>query len=191
MGIQIIESAGASIPARRTHVDRFTHKVVDISAQSRTSRSFVTAIRADIGESEAYKQALLRGEIGLQRPLGSNLPGVDFITAVRNKVTNLIEIVCTDVKSTQVGRFPAPKKTMPGGWTNEVHAAVAPSRLKLQLVITAVTGPSPHGVAIASTPSELSSLESEIIQAAHQNRIRLRQLNANYSPAGQGTIVGW
>ena len=73
MGIQVIESAGADIPSRRMHRDPHTQQVLGLSAQSRVPQSFSTAIRADIGESKAYKQALIRGEIGLQRPLGANV----------------------------------------------------------------------------------------------------------------------
>src|SRR5262249_17269099 len=51
------------------------------SASARTARSVGTAIRPDVGESEAYKEALTRNEVGLQRPTGANVPGADFITA--------------------------------------------------------------------------------------------------------------
>jgi hypothetical protein len=83
-----------------------------VSARAETDRSFITAIRADIGEAEAYKQALhRRGEIGLQRPLGVNVSGVDFITAARNPKGQM-EIIVTDVKTraTPTSRFPSAKK---------------------------------------------------------------------------------
>src|SRR5688572_23840000 len=131
MAAQIIESAGADIPARRLHSDIHTQTAYGISATSRTPRSFMTAIRADIGESEGYKQALLRGEIGLQRPMGANVAGVDFITAVRDGPTGIKEILCTDVKTSGRGRFPKPKTTIPGTWQSEVQNAVSPSRLRL------------------------------------------------------------
>jgi hypothetical protein len=191
MGCQVVESAGAEIPSHRMHRDPHTQQVFGVSAQSHTPQSFRTAIRADIGESEAYKQALLRGEIGLQRPLGTNVSGVDFITAVRAGATGIQEIVCTDVKTSEVGRFPAPKKTIPGTWLSEVQAAVAPGRLKLRVIITDVSGPLPHNLPLPQSPAELAALETEIVQAVGQNRIRLRQLNADYYGTGQGVIRGW
>jgi hypothetical protein len=191
MGAQVIESAGAEILARRMHRDPHTQQEFGISARSRTPSSFATAIRADIGESEAYKQALLRGEVGLQRSMGVNVRGVDFITAVRDGATNIKEIVCTDVKTSEKGRFPLPKKTIPGTWVGEVHAAVSPARLKLRVRNTDVSGPSLHTFSLPATPAELNTLESEIVQAARQGRVRLRQLEADYSGTGQGRISGW
>ena len=191
MGIQVIESTGADIPSRRAMHDPHAQRSFPVSARARTERSFRTAIRADIGESEAYKQALLRGEIGLQRPLGANVRGVDFITAVRDGANEIKEIVCTDVKTSEVGRFPAPKTIIPGTWRNEVLDAVAPHRLKLRVSITDVSGSPPHHLPLPQTPAELAALESRIVQAARQGHIRLRQLNADYSGSGQGRISGW
>lgn len=191
MGARIIESAGAQIPARRVHLDPFTQKEFGVSARSQTPQSFQTAIRADIGESEAYKQALLRGEIGLQQPMGANVPGVDFITAVREGATEIKEIICTDVKTSVMGKFPSPKKTLPGTWQGEVFDAVSPTRLKLRAIMTDASGPVSSSFPLPSNPAELAALESKIVQAVKQNRVRLRQLNANYSPAGQGLITGW
>jgi hypothetical protein len=126
-----------------------------------------TAIRADIGESEAYKEALRRGEIGLQRPMGANVSGADFITAVVDDVTGYVEIIVTDVKTTEVGRFPRPKASIPGTWQLEVQEAL--NRLDL------------------NDPQ----LEGRI-RAAHQlGQVRMRQLNVNYSKLGRGAITGW
>jgi len=191
MGIQVIESAGADIPSRRMHRDPHTQQVLGLSAQSRVPQSFATAIRADIGESEAYKQALIRGEIGLQRPLGANVRGVDFITALREGPTEIREIVCTDVKTSEVGRFPAPKTIIPGTWLSEVLAAVDPRRLSLRVIVTDIPGSIHSHLPLPQSPGELAALENEIIQAAKQNRIRLRQLNADYTGTGQGRISGW
>jgi hypothetical protein len=191
MSFQVVESAGADIPSRRMHRDPYTQQEFGVSARSHTPQSFRTAIRADIGESEAYKQALLRGEIGLQRPLGANVSGVDFITALREGATEIKEIVCTDVKTSEVGKFPAEKKTIPGTWLSEVQAAVAPGRLKLRVIITDVSGPLLHNLPLPHSPAELAALETNIVQAVRQNRVRLRQLNADYSGTGQGRIGGW
>lgn len=94
------------------------------SATARSPKAFATAIRADLGETEAYKEALhKRGEIGLQRPMGANVRGsVDFITAVKNLQGNDVEIVITDVKTTTAGRkSPKPKTYIPGTWQVEVR----------------------------------------------------------------------
>jgi hypothetical protein len=101
--VKIIESKGAQVPGRsRMHTDPFTNLQSPISATAATPQSLRTAIRADIGESEGYKAALQRGEIGLQRPMGANVPGVDFITAPSDGS----EIIVTDVKRARSGDSP-------------------------------------------------------------------------------------
>ena len=99
------------------------------SASASTPRSVITAVRADVAESQTYMAALMRGEIGLQRPSGSNLSGPDFITARLNPQTGIVEVVVTDVKALTVGKFPTPATQMPTTWTAEAQAAVAPGRL--------------------------------------------------------------
>jgi hypothetical protein len=164
----VLESAGAVVPSRRMHTDPFTGTQHPISATSLSPRSFATAIRADIGESEAYKQALGRGEIGLQRPMGANVAGADFITAILD-ANGSMEIVVTDVKTSEIGKFPVPKTHIPGVWQAEVAEAIAPGRLNLND----------------------RNLEAQIRSAYQAGRVRLRQLHANYSPSGQGIITGW
>src|SRR5215475_9594639 len=132
MGAIVVESAGAVVPARNTFKDPHSGLVSPISGQSRTPRSFNTAIRPDIGEAEAYKQALLRGEVGLQRPMGVNVRGADFITAIRSGPDTVSEIVCTDVKTSSVGRFAQPKTYLRGDWRQEAQDAV--NRMKLILL---------------------------------------------------------
>jgi hypothetical protein len=188
VGISVIESAGAVIPARQTFVDPHTDQVLPQSAQSRTPRSFMTAIRADIGEAEAYKQALLRGEIGLQRPMGSNVAGVDFITALRVGPNGIGEILCTDVKTSGRGRFPRPKNIIPGNWLTEMRDATTHPRLRLLVTATDVSGVTPFPI---PDSAGLQRLEAAIVQAVAAGHVRLRQLNADYSPAGQGGISGW
>lgn len=139
------------------------------SAAAQSARSLKTAIRADVGESQAYGEAIfVRGEIGLQRPEGANLPGVDFITAARNAQGQL-EILVTDVKTSTTGRFPKAATTLPSGWRREVEDAIAPSRLNL----------------------ENNALEEEIRRAFTAGRVRLRQINVDYSPAGGGKKTGF
>jgi hypothetical protein len=188
MGISVIMSAGATIAARQHFVDPHSGATQPISARSRTPRSFMTAIRADIGEAESYKQALLQGEIGLQQPMGANVAGVDFITAIRLGPASIRELVCTDVKTSGTGRFPRPKTVLPGTWQSEVADAVSRPRLRLRVTATDIAGEAPLPLPDAA---ELLRLEEAIIQAFTAGLIRLRQLNADYSPAGQGTITGW
>ena len=155
---EAIESRGASTRGRTF-----------VSATAQTPRSQNTAIRADIGESQAYGEAIfVRGEIGLQRPEGANVPGVDFITAVRNAQGQL-EILVTDVKTSTVGKFPRPATTLPSGWRAEVGAAIAPGRLDLGNRF----------------------LEQEVRDAFAAGRVRLRQVNVDYSPKGQGQKTGF
>ena len=52
MGAQVIESAGAFVPARATVLDPNSGLQQSISGRSGTAASFATAIRADIGEAE-------------------------------------------------------------------------------------------------------------------------------------------
>jgi hypothetical protein len=169
-----LESKGVVRPGSggRTFTDPFTGKTSPISATAKTPRSMITSIRADVAESEAYKAALTRGEIGLQRPTGANVTGTDFITAVVRPGTKQVkEVLITDVKASVIGKAPVPKTAIPGTWRAEVNDAVAPARLNL-------------GDA---------ALENEVRLAVQQGRVRLRQLNVNYSPSaqGQGRITGW
>jgi hypothetical protein len=169
-----LESKGVIKPGSgsRTFTDPFTGETSPISATAKTSRSMVTSIRADVAENEAYKAALGRGEIGLQRPTGANVTGTDFITAIVRPGTRQVrEVLVNDVKASVIGRAPVPKTTIPGSWQIEVNNAVAPGRLNL-------------GDA---------ALENEVRMAVQQGRVRLRQLNVNYSPSshGQGLITGW
>ncbi|MDV6297232.1 SpvB/TcaC N-terminal domain-containing protein [Rhodococcus aetherivorans] len=140
------------------------------SASAQTSRSITTAVRADVAESQAYMEALQRGEIGLQRPGGANIRGTDFITA-RITPNGSIEVLVTDVKSSTVGRFPTPRTTVPATWLGEVQAAVAPGRLNL------------------NDPM----LESQIRAAVQAGRVLPRQINVNYAPTpqGQGRMTGF
>lgn len=152
------------------YVDPFTGRRFPISATAQFPSSMRTAIRPDVGESEAYKAALRRGEIGLQRPIGANDQGPDFITAARDEKGRVKEIVVSDVKTSGVGRFRAPVRGTAASqklqrWGPEIQQAVA--RFK--------TG----------NPA----LDRDIRQAMRQGRVRLRQLEVDMSPRGQGTIT--
>lgn len=190
MAARITDSVGAAPPPpapHRIHEDPFTGRKEAISARAATARSLMTAIRADVGEAEVYKQALLRGEIGLQRPLGSNVAGVDFITAIRDQKSGLIVVLCTDVKSSERGKFPKPKTVPQKSWLAEVALAVDVGRLRLRQSVTDANG---DGVPLLSK-SELTQRENDIRAAVAAGRVRLRQLNADYSTAGQGKVTGW
>ncbi|MGC2774125.1 MAG: DUF4157 domain-containing protein [Bradyrhizobium sp.] len=152
---QILESEGAAPRGRQFQ-----------SASAQTSRSMKTAIRADIGEAEAYKAALGRGEVGLERPGGANVEGTDFITAGREPKGEMV-VYANDTKTTTVGKFPKPAGgPPPRTWQQAVRDAVDPRRLKL------------------NNPK----LEAEIRDAVAKGRVVRRQVNVNYSPAGQGHI---
>jgi hypothetical protein len=137
------------------------------SASAQTRRSMNTAIHADVGESEAYKEALKKGEIGLQRPGGVNVRGVDFITAVDGP--DGIKIMVNDAKASVVGKFPKPKgPAIKEEWRIEVDQAI--NRLDL------------------GDPA----LEARIrAAAADPKNIQLRQINVDYSPSGKGGKSGF
>jgi hypothetical protein len=173
---QILESAGVSPPGRdqrNLYKDEFTGQVSPISASARSSKAMATAIRADMGEAEAYKQALARGEIGLQRPMGANVRGADFITA-RIDAKGAAEIIVTDVKTTTTGASaPAPKKELPGSWAIEVDKAVERLSLGNKDCEDAIRSAHKAGSWKANAP---------------------RQIRVNYadeSSNGQAAITGW
>jgi hypothetical protein len=164
----IRESAGADVWTGEYHVDPFTGERFRIMGRSRTPKSHATATYANKGESLAYQEALNRGEIGLQRPAGANVPGADFITAITDR-TRVREVVITDVKASLRGRFPVPKATIPGNWHAELLDAVSTDRLSL------------------SDPV----IEEAVREAVTNGRIRLRQLNVDFSSSGPGMIKGF
>lgn len=191
---RIIESRGAELPGRRFHQDPHTNVIYPISGRSFTPRSFATAIRPDIGESEAYKRAMLRGEIGLQRAFGVNVPGVDFITAIREGEQGkkgILAVVCTDVKTSGVGSFPQPKPSLPGHWRAEAISAGLHPRLSLNVHATDLSGPALHSLFVPSNPAELTELESAIVDAIKNDRVAIRQVEADASPSGQWSLEGW
>jgi hypothetical protein len=163
-------SAGAFIPdPARQVVDPFSGEVLgQRSASAQTARSVITGPRADEAEAAGWRGALSRGEIGLQAPLGANVSGGDFYTA-QIDATGQVTLVATDVKSSTVGRFPTPATTLKPTWMAELQAAIAPGRLNL--------GDPP--------------LENAIRAAFAAGRVRIRQINADYSPAGGGDITGY
>ncbi len=140
------------------------------SASAQTPRSLITGVCADVAESQAYMEALKRGEIGLQRPGGANVPGTDFITARITPNTG-VEVIVTDVKASTIGRFPTPATMVKPSWMAEVQASVAPGRLNLGNPV----------------------LEGEIRAAVNAGNVHPRQVNVNYSPTpqGQGRMTGF
>jgi hypothetical protein len=169
-----LESGGANVWIGKYLVDPCTGQRFPIMGRSRVPSSYATSTVANKGESLSYHEArFTQGEIGLQAPAGANVPGADFITAARSPTTGLMEIIVTDVKTSMKGDFPIPKTTIPGSWRTEVLDAIG----RLQL-----------GDA---------ELETEIVDAVMNNRVRLRQLNVDLGSATQDiarqsvNISGW
>lgn len=179
MNRAVLESQKAALPWRnRPDVENALpqeYKGIPVSARASTERSVVTAIRADMGESEAYKQALfVRREVGLQRPMKANVRGVDFISAAEDP-SGKMWIIVTDVKTTTTGNQRYKEKpSIPGTWLGEARDAVA----RMKLVCRQGT----------ATAAEIGHVEQEIQAALDANRIRLRYVEVDYSPAGQGRI---
>lgn len=163
-------SSGAFTPnPERQVVDPFSGEVLgERSASAQTARSLNTAIRADVGEAAAWRGALERGEIGLKGPTGANVSGGDFFTA-RVDPGGQVTLIANDVKTSTVGKFPVPATTIKPTWTAELRAAIQPERLKL-------------GDA---------ALEDAIRSAFDSGRVRIRQLNVDFSTAGGGVITGY
>ncbi|MEV6489099.1 DUF4157 domain-containing protein [Actinoplanes sp. NPDC051633] len=163
-------SSGAFLvnPARLV-TDPFSGQVLgQRSASAQTSRSVITGPRADGAEAAGWREALARGEIGLQAPTGANVPGGDFYTA-RIDPNGQVTLIANDVKMSTIGQFPTPATTLRPTWRAELLAAIQPGRLNL------------------GDPA----LEAAIRAAFAAGRIQLRQLNADYSPGGGGTITGF
>jgi hypothetical protein len=166
-GIRV--STGAFLPSGAAFVDPFSGLTLGtVSASAQTSRSLITGIRADTGEVAAWREALQRGEIGLQAPAGANVAGPDFLTAEVDAAGQATLLV-NDAKTSTVGRFPTPESSVPATWMSELQAAIAPGRLNL------------------GDPA----LEAAIRAAFAQGRVRIRQVNADYSPTGGGRITGF
>jgi Domain of unknown function (DUF4157) len=162
-------STGALQPTGPAVVDPFSGETLGFqSASAQTPRSLITAIRADEGEVAGWRAALSRGEVGLQAPAGANVSGPDFLTA-EVAGSGQVTLIVTDVKTSTVGTFPTPAASVPPTWMAELQAAIQPGRLNL------------------SDPA----LEAAIRQAFAQGRVRMRQLNADYSPTGGGRITGF
>jgi hypothetical protein len=139
-----------------------------VAGSARTARSTITGVGADLGEVHGYKTALIRGEIGVQSPAGSNVAGPDFLTAGRDAQGDMWVFV-NDANTSTTGKFPKPKTTYPAKWNTEIQDALGPTRLGL-------------GDA---------ALEAEIRDAVAKGRIRFRQINIDMSPAGQGRVTGF
>ena len=137
------------------------------TASARTARSVTTAIRAQTAEVSAYEARMVRGEIGLLAPSGSNVPGADYATAVRLPNGDY-EIVVADAKSrvSAASAFGQVRTSMPSSWQNAVSAALAPGRLGL------------------GDPA----IEQAIRDAWAQGRVRIARDTIDYSVTGQGGL---
>lgn len=138
---------------------------VFVSASAQTERSMITAIGADVAESNSYLWALQRGEYGLSRAAGANRIGADSITAAR--VDGRMTIFVNDAKYSTTGAYPAAGSAMPKSWWRETWSAVSSGRLDL-------------GDA---------ALEAEIREAFFAGRVQMRQLNVANLPSGQVSVT--
>ena len=153
-GKPIIESTGASPRGRQFQ-----------SASMTSPKAFPRTIRADVGESEAYKAALTQREIGLEQPQGANVPGrADFVTAARDAAGKMW-IIANDAK-TYSGEFPEPQPGLRPGWREQVRQAVDRANV--------------------GDPK----VRAEIQEAFASGRIWVRQLNVVLSPSGQVVVSG-
>jgi hypothetical protein len=132
------------------------------SGSAQTKRSQITGIQADIGEMQAYKNDLLKGEYGMQQPLGSNVPGADYIMARR--ADGKMWIVVKDAKTSVRGKFSKPDPHLKKTWLDAAKDAV--DRMDF----------------------EDKALQKEIQEAFDAGRIIKEQVNVDYSPEGQGKI---
>lgn len=138
------------------------------SVQRGTKAAFAKTIRADVGETQAYKRALAAGEYGLEQPQGANVPGrADFITA-RRDASGKMWIIANDAKtrSSSGSSFPDPKPALRPGWDEQVRAAVERANV---------------GDAKA---------EAEMRVAYKEGRVWVRQVNVDLTPVGQGATSG-
>jgi hypothetical protein len=142
-----------------------THRGATASAQ--TARSITTGVRADVAEVMTYNARLVRGEIGILAPVGSNIPGPDSATAVRLPNGDY-EIVVVDTKSrvSAGSRFGQVRSALPPSWQSAVDDALAPGRLDL------------------GDPA----LEAAIRDAWDQGRVRVARDTVDFSPTGQGDL---
>ena len=139
----------------------------DVVATAQTSRSIRTSQMAAAGEFDSYNALLVNGEVGLRRPGRANAPGADHITARPDPLTDEWTIYVNDAKSSSQSSFPDPVTSIPITWGEEVKAAVAPGTLDL------------------GNPM----MEQAIRDAYEAGRVFPRQINVDYSPAGQGSIT--
>jgi hypothetical protein len=127
------------------------------------------AIRPEIAERQAWDEATVkRKEIGLQGPTGSFVEGPDFITA-RERGDGKIEIIVTDVASTEKGKLAVKPTKLKEDWRNHVESAISEERLGL------------------GDPD----LEARIRDAFREGRVSRRQINVDFTPSGQGRTSGW
>lgn len=156
-GTTIQESAGASPKGQEFQ-----------SASMEKASAFPRTIRADVGESQAYQAALKAGEIGLERPQGTNVAGrADFVTAARDP-SGEMWIIANDAKtrSSATSSFESPKPGLRPGWDAQVKAAVDRASLGNPII------------------------EAELQAAYKAGRIWVRQVNVDLSAIGGGAMSG-
>jgi hypothetical protein len=134
---------------------------------AQTPHSIVRSVRANVAEVMAYDARLAQGEIGIIAPVGGNVPGLDYATAVR-RADGSIEIVIADTKSrvSATSDFAQVRTSLPTTWENAVTDAVAEGRLDL------------------GNPQ----LEEAIREAWAARRYRIARDTVDFSAQGQGAL---
>lgn len=167
--VQVLPPSVPDLTSVRVSENAYAH-VPEVSARAWTDRSVVSSIQADLGEAACWREALAtRAEVGLQAPGGVHYPGPDFITAVTFD-DGAMTIILTDVKTSTVGKFPSSEPPEPDTWRKWVDEAAQ---------------------AVASMDLGDPVLEASIRQALDDGRVEFRQIEADYSPEGQGRTRGW
>jgi hypothetical protein len=104
----------------------------------------------------------------LLAPVGANIPGADYATAVRLPNGDF-EIVVIDAKSrvSSTSNFGDIRSSLPTSWSDSVEGAISPSRLNI------------------GDPA----IEQGIRDAWSQGRVRIARDTIDYSPQGQGELT--
>jgi len=135
------------------------------TATAGTARSVTTSIRAQTAEISAYEARLSQGEIGILAPVGANVTGADYATAVEIS-PGVYEVVVVDAKSrvSDTSAFGTVRQTLPQAWSDSVDDAIG--RLSLGDPV----------------------VEQAIRDAWVQGRVRIARDTIDYSVSGQGDL---
>ena len=93
-----------------------------IAGRAEPTAEYQRSVTGALGEDHSYKQKLIDGEVGLQRPEKAAARGIDHITAAHEG--GKWRIYVNDSKTSELGKFPTPEGWSES-WRNEVRDAVA------------------------------------------------------------------